>query len=44
MFPRLITRRTLMQVLDRNFADAGIQITVRRYNQILTDLGYRLDA
>jgi hypothetical protein len=40
---REISRERLMQVLDKNFKAAGIQITVRRYNQIVTDLGFALD-
>jgi hypothetical protein len=41
---RLITRGRLMKVLDRNLAEAGVQLTIRRYNTILTDLGFRLGA
>ena len=37
-----ITKQRMIAVLDRNFAEAGINITVRRYNKILTDLGFRL--
>jgi hypothetical protein len=36
------TRKKVMAVLDRVFADGGYKITVRSYNQILTGLGYRL--
>ena len=38
-----ITKERLMAVLNDNFRDAGINITVRRYNKIFTDLGFSLD-
>jgi hypothetical protein len=41
-WPRLISRRQVIQVLDRNFQEANMQMTVRRYNTILTDLGFTL--
>jgi len=40
---RRINRTALTTVLDRNFEEAGIKITVGRHNKILTDLGYHLD-
>ena len=40
---RVVSRRRLMAVLDSNFEEAGVRITVRRYNQILTDLGFHLE-
>lgn len=39
---RQVSLDDLMRVLDRNFAQAGIQITARRYNKILTELGFSL--
>lgn len=38
-----ISKEKLMEVLNRNFALAGIKITVRRYNTILTELGFQLE-
>lgn len=38
-----IPRATMMAVLDRNLDLAGVKLTVRRYNTILTELGYSLD-
>lgn len=40
---RVVSRAELMLVLDRNLEAARIPITVRSYNQILTDLGFSLD-
>ena len=40
---QLISKATLMEVFDRNLALAGVKITVRRYNTILTELGFELD-
>lgn len=40
--PHVITRHRLMTVMDNNVGVAGIKITVRTYNKILTDLGFRL--
>lgn len=37
-----ISRAQFMIVLDLNLKEAGIKITVARYNQILTDLGFHL--
>jgi hypothetical protein len=31
-----------MNVLDRTFKEQGVRLTVRGYNTILTDLGFRL--
>jgi hypothetical protein len=31
-----------MTVLDRNFEQQGVRLTVRGYNKILTELGFRL--
>ena len=39
----LITRKKLMKVLDKVFLKQGVKITVRGYNEILTDLGFELD-
>ena len=39
----VITRDQLAEVLDRNLELAGVKITVRRYNTILTELGFTLD-
>jgi hypothetical protein len=36
------TRKQVIAVLDRVFAEGGYKITVRSYNKILTGLGYRL--
>jgi hypothetical protein len=33
-----------MKVLDRTFEQQGVKLTVRGYNTILTDLGFRLGA
>ncbi len=38
-----ITKKKLIAVLDRNFREAGVRVTVRRYNRILTDLGFELE-
>jgi len=40
---RRIKREELIEVLDRNFKAARIDITVDRYNKILTDLGFFLE-
>ena len=40
---QLISKAALMEVLDRNLILAGVKITVRRYNTILTELGFELD-
>lgn len=39
---RRIRRRQLMKVLDRTFKEYRVELTVRDYNKILTDLGFRL--
>lgn len=39
---RRIERGRLMKVLDRCFAEQRVELTVRAYNKILTDLGFRL--
>lgn len=39
---RKITRKRLMTVLDRAFKEQGVRLTIRGYNKILTDLGFRL--
>jgi transposase len=41
---RTVLRERLMAVLDQNFEQAGVRITTRRYNKILTDLGFTLEA
>lgn len=36
----LLTKKHALAVLDKNFTEAGINITVTRFNKILTDLGF----
>lgn len=38
-----LRRRKVLEVLKRNFRDGGINITTRRFNLILTELGFRLE-
>jgi hypothetical protein len=38
-----ISRKRFMEILDRNLAESGERLTVRRYNKILTDLGFELE-
>lgn len=38
-----LRRRKVMKVLEKNFQEGGVKVTVRRFNKILTDLGYRLE-
>ena len=40
---RIVSRRRLMTTLDRNFEEAGVRVTVRRYNEILEELGFHLE-
>jgi hypothetical protein len=37
-----LTREALMEVLDRNLKEASVELTTRRYNTILTGLGFPL--
>ncbi len=39
-----ISKEKLMEVLDRNFEEAKVKVTVGRYNKILTDLGFELEG
>ena len=38
-----ITRDAFINILDKRLEEAGIRITVRRCNSILTDMGFELD-
>jgi len=38
------TKEKVMEILDKNFNEANIKITVRRYNKILLDMGFTLDT
>jgi hypothetical protein len=38
-----LTREVVMAVLNKNFKEADVALTARRYNEILTDLGFPLD-
>jgi len=38
-----ITKKRFMNILNRNFKEARINITIRSFNKILTDIGFTLD-
>lgn len=38
-----LRRRKVMDVLRRNAQEGGVALTTRRFNKILTDLGFRLE-
>ena len=40
---RMISRKEFMRDLDENLGEAKVKLTVRRYNKILTSLGYKLE-
>lgn len=40
---RTLTRGEVIEVLNRNLDEASIGMTTRRFNKILTDLGFELD-
>jgi len=39
----IITKKRFINTLNRNFKEAKINITVRNFNKILTDVGFTLE-
>ena len=40
----IITKKRFMNILNRNFKETKINITIRAYNKILTDVGFILEG